>query len=187
LSKNRELKTIELRLVAELMKNSHRSDRDLAKALKISQPTVTRMRNRLEKEGVIREYTVIPDFSKLGYEILGITLALSKPLEKEEIEKAREVLLKDEKEKDFEFIMMERGIGASFDGVDISLHPNLSSFQEYLRWLRKLDFLEVERTQFFLVDLMEKSHYRPFTFSAIAKHIEKRARKIKKMIKRYKV
>jgi DNA-binding MarR family transcriptional regulator len=172
LSKNRELKPIELRLVAELMKNSHRSDRDLAKALKISQPTVTRLRNRLKKEGVIREYTVIPDFSKLGYEILGITLVLSKPLEREEIEKAREVLLKDEKEKDFEFIMMERGIGAGFDGVDIS-------FQEYLRWLRKLDFLEVERTQFFLVDLMEKSHYRPFTFSAIAKHIEKRARKLK--------
>jgi len=135
LSKNRELKPIELRLVAELMKNSHRSDRDLAKALKISQPTVTRLRNRLEKGGVIKEYTVIPVFSKLGYEILGITLSLSKPLEREEFEKAREILLKDEEGKDFEFIMMERGIGSGFDGVDITLHTDLSSFQEYLRGL----------------------------------------------------
>ena len=62
---DRKLKRIELRLVAELMKNSRKSDRELAKILGISQPTVTRIRNKLEREGVIREYTAIPDFSKL--------------------------------------------------------------------------------------------------------------------------
>jgi len=65
------LKEVELRLVGELMKNSRRSDRELAKALKVSQPTVSRMIKKLEKEGVIQEYTMIPNFSKLGYEIMG--------------------------------------------------------------------------------------------------------------------
>jgi DNA-binding Lrp family transcriptional regulator len=33
---------VELRLISELMQNSRRSDRELARALGISQPTVTR-------------------------------------------------------------------------------------------------------------------------------------------------
>jgi DNA-binding Lrp family transcriptional regulator len=43
------------------MKNSRRSDRQLAKALGVSQPTVSRTLERLEKQGMIREYTVIPN------------------------------------------------------------------------------------------------------------------------------
>jgi DNA-binding Lrp family transcriptional regulator len=34
------MKDIELRLISELMKNSRRSDRELAKAIGISQPTI---------------------------------------------------------------------------------------------------------------------------------------------------
>jgi DNA-binding Lrp family transcriptional regulator len=43
----------------ELIKNSSRSDHKLAKAIGVFQPTVTRLRNQLEKEGYIQEYTVI--------------------------------------------------------------------------------------------------------------------------------
>ncbi|MFZ0965605.1 MAG: Lrp/AsnC family transcriptional regulator, partial [Candidatus Bathyarchaeia archaeon] len=60
------MKKVELNLISELMKNSRQSDRNLAKVIGVSQPTVTRIRNKLEKEGYIREYTMIPDFSKLG-------------------------------------------------------------------------------------------------------------------------
>jgi DNA-binding Lrp family transcriptional regulator len=50
---------LDLKLIAELMKNSKQSDRELAKKLGVSQPTVTRTRTRLEKEGYIKEYTLI--------------------------------------------------------------------------------------------------------------------------------
>src|SRR4030066_1542772 len=70
---SKQLKEIELRVIAELMKNSRRSDRELAKALHTSQPAVSRAIKRLEKEGIIKEYTMIPDFAKLGYKIMGIT------------------------------------------------------------------------------------------------------------------
>jgi DNA-binding Lrp family transcriptional regulator len=58
------MKDIERRLISELMKNSRRSDRELAKALGTSQPTITRTRGKLEREGIIKEYTMIPDFTK---------------------------------------------------------------------------------------------------------------------------
>lgn len=53
------MKDIELRLISELVKNSRRSDRELAKALGISQPTVSRIRVRLEKQGLI-DYSAVP-------------------------------------------------------------------------------------------------------------------------------
>jgi DNA-binding Lrp family transcriptional regulator len=60
-------------LLHELIKNSKRSDRDLAKILDVSQPTLTRMRKRLEKEGYILDYTAIPNMTKLGFEIIAFT------------------------------------------------------------------------------------------------------------------
>jgi len=41
-----------LKLLFALIKNSKRSDRDLAKILGFSQPTVTRLRKALEKEAI---------------------------------------------------------------------------------------------------------------------------------------
>jgi DNA-binding Lrp family transcriptional regulator len=64
------MKKIEWMLLSELVKNSKQSDRELAKKTGASQPTVTRTRTRLEKEGYIKEYTIIPDFSKLGFELM---------------------------------------------------------------------------------------------------------------------
>ena len=60
-------------LLYELMKNSRRSDRDLAKILEVSQPTITRMRKKLETSEYISEYTLIPNLVKLGFEIVAFT------------------------------------------------------------------------------------------------------------------
>jgi len=71
-----------IKLLYEMMRNSKRSDRGIAKIIGVSQPTITRMRQRLEKTGYIRDYTVIPNLEKLGYEIAAftfITVANSNP------------------------------------------------------------------------------------------------------------
>ena len=44
------LKPIDYKILFELMKDSHRSDREVGRAAGISQPTVTRRRNLLEKD-----------------------------------------------------------------------------------------------------------------------------------------
>lgn len=71
------MKDIENRLIVELMKNRRRrrrSDRELAKVLDVSQPTVSRTRMKLEKEGIF-EYSLIPNFAKLRFEILAFTFS----------------------------------------------------------------------------------------------------------------
>lgn len=60
-------------LLYELMKNSRRSDRDLAKILEVSQPTITRMRKKLETDDYVSEYTLIPNLVRLGFEIVAFT------------------------------------------------------------------------------------------------------------------
>jgi len=62
-----------IQLLQELVKNSKRSDRDLAKILGVSQPTLTRMRKRLERDNYILDYTAIPNMTKLGFEIVAFT------------------------------------------------------------------------------------------------------------------
>jgi len=84
------------RLVSELLKDSKRSDRELAKILKTSQPTISRMRHTLVKEGIIREFTAIPDFAKLGYQIMAVTIAKAKAtLTPNEQEKAKKLVLEE--------------------------------------------------------------------------------------------
>jgi len=165
------MKKVELNLISELMKNSRQSDRDLARTIGVSQPTVTRIRNKLEKEGYIQEYTMIPDFSKLGYKIMAITFALSRFLGKEEAERAGKTLADSVKDQQFEFIMLERGDGLGFDGVVISLHEDYASYLKVLEWLRQFDFLEVKKINSFLINLEDNVRYRPLTFSTLAKLI----------------
>ena len=45
----------------------------MAKAIGTSQLTVSRLIKKLEKEGYIKEYTMILDFCNLGYELLRLS------------------------------------------------------------------------------------------------------------------
>ncbi len=65
------MKDIELNLICELVKNSRRSDRELAKLLGVSQPIVSRIRIKFEKESML-DYTTIPNLAKLGFGIMAI-------------------------------------------------------------------------------------------------------------------
>ena len=85
-------KKLTKKLLFELLKDSKRSDRELAKVLRVSQPTITRRRNKLVDEGMIQEFTIIPDFTKMGYEIMAISCFKSKVRE-ELAEKAKNVTM----------------------------------------------------------------------------------------------
>ena len=74
----KELKPIDYKLLFELMKDSHRSDRQLAKVLGVSQPTVTRRRSMLETN-IIEGYTITPTLGKIGFELAAFTFTKNKP------------------------------------------------------------------------------------------------------------
>lgn len=165
------MKETEWKLICELMKNSRRSDRDLAKAIGASQPTVTRIRSKLEKEGYIREYTMIPDFAKLGYELMAVTFVkLRKVLSEEEIEDARKIAKESLTKVSFPLFMLERGMGLGYQGIILSFHESYASYLALRDWLREFTFLELSEIESFLVNLKDKISYMPPTFALIAKH-----------------
>jgi len=129
----KELKQIDYKLLFELMKDSHRSDRQLAKALGVSQPTVTRRRAMLE-ENFIEGYTVIPKFGQIGFELAAFTFLKSKLKYKTGEEK--DVALNTLKEwysKQPNVILVLDGRGMGWDAVCLSLHENFSGFSEFIR------------------------------------------------------
>jgi DNA-binding Lrp family transcriptional regulator len=73
----------------------------------------------LEKQGVIKEYTIMPDFKKLGYKLASLTFVrLKSKLTREEIQEAREIATRDLCEEcPSEIVMFERGMGLGFTGV----------------------------------------------------------------------
>ena len=167
------MKEIELKLVSELMKNSRRSDRQLARAIGTSQPTVSRMISRLEKEGVVKEYTIIPDFQKLGYTLAAITLGRVKDefRKPEVLDDIRREFIKNFNETALEVILDERGRGMEYDGIIVSFHRTYSEYADFKRWMKQMPFIDASKLDSFLIDLNDKVHHRYLTFSYLAKHV----------------
>ncbi|MEM2119251.1 MAG: winged helix-turn-helix transcriptional regulator [Candidatus Bathyarchaeia archaeon] len=168
------MKEVELKLLSELMRNSRRSDRELAKAVGVSQPTISRMIRKLEKEGVIKEYTMIPDFNKLGYHILAITFVkMKKEAKSAEVKQLEKTMLHDfGKTLPLEVAMFERGLGLDCTGVIISYHEDYSSYLKLKGKIRDYTLIDFSGCQSFLISLDDKIHYRSLTFSTLAKHIQ---------------
>jgi len=145
-------KELAQRLLRELLKNAKRSDRELAKVLKVSQPTITRTRHKLEQNGLIEDYTIIPDFRKMGFELLVINLAKLRP----------EILLFGVSEKAREFIarfpntiFASAGEGMGMNAVDIALYRNYTEYHNRVN-LMKTEWKDIiEDIQSFIVAIGE--------------------------------
>ena len=146
-------KDLPQKLLRELLKNSKRSDRDLAKILKVSQPTVTRTRHKLEKNGMIEDYTIIPNFREMGFEILALTFVKMRP----EIftpEKVEEVKKYSARFPNTIFVSTGEGLG--MNGVIVSFHKDYTDYHRKLNLLRA-DWKEfTEDIQSFIVSIGEE-------------------------------
>jgi DNA-binding Lrp family transcriptional regulator len=167
----KELKPLDYELLFELMKNSRRSDRTLAKVLKTSQPTVTRRRARLEKD-VIDGYTAIPKWDKLGYEILAITLV------KSPLKLGSEKMMTDAVEKSTKWLEKQPNVifgaecrGMGITGIMFSLHKNYAAFDEFLRSHRQQLGHVLEEVDTIIVNLTGKGVYRPLHLRYLARAI----------------
>ncbi len=162
-------KNKEMLVLRELLRNSKRSDRELGKILKTSQPTVTRTRKILEKK-IIQTYTVIPDFTKIGYEMIAFTFAKAKTYRREDTEK----MLQRAKEwttKRANVIMASDGEGLGKDTVMVSLHRNYSEYANFMRSFA-VDWADyVSDFQSFIVSLRDTLTIKPFDLKYLADDI----------------
>jgi len=152
-------------LLLELLKDSKRSDRELAKVLGVSQPTVSRMRWRLVKRGIIKEFTIIPDFVKMGYEIMAISSFKS-------------IRAKGITERAVKWIMAKPNIifaaraeGMRKNAVIISLHKNYTDFSNFLRDLRLEGGDDLQDYDTLLISLKEKA-IKPLSLKYLAEQEE---------------
>jgi DNA-binding Lrp family transcriptional regulator len=160
----RVLKKVDYRILAELIKNSRLSDRQLAKNLGISQPTVTRRRTMLQKERLV-EYTAIPDLRKLGFEILAFNFANWKQEASSE-ENIREAKAFISKHPSVMFVSTGRGLGA--DRVSVSAHRNYADYHRYIQELKEHWGANIERVDSFIVSLQNDNLLRNLTFKYLA-------------------
>jgi DNA-binding Lrp family transcriptional regulator len=164
------MKPVERRLLSELLKNSRRSDRELAKVLGVSQPTVSRMIKRLEEQGIIKEYTIVPDFDKLGYAIMGFTFVrMKKNISGKEQDEFREYMSKFTKEHPHAELIAVSGLGLNKDFAFVGLYRDYSAYAATLKLSKEVPYSEVGETEGFLVNLRDKSLTRVLSMSALAK------------------
>ncbi len=165
----KELKPLDYQLLFELMKDSHRSDRQLAKSLGISQPTVTRRRAMLE-DNIIEGYTVIPKFGQIGFELAAFTfLKTNLNHKKGEEKEAAFKKLQEWYVKQPNVIVVVNGQGMGWDAVCISLHSNYTDFAQFLRAQESelSDFIIEAQT--FQADLKPGVFIKPFHLKYLAK------------------
>jgi len=171
------MKEIRLKLLSELMKNSKVSDRELSKRLRVSQPTVSRIRARLEKEGYIKEYTMVPDFAKLGFEIMAVNfLTLKRPLSDEEIAKIRKFGNELLKKAPYAVLLAAEGMGCGADRILITFHESYSAYSEFVKIVKQNTAMELSSFDSFMISL-SASHFQPLSFSRIADYILKMEKK----------
>ena len=155
------MKEIKLKLIHELAKNSRRSDRELAKIIGISQPRVNRIIRKLKKEGYIQEYTMIPNFEKIGYKILAFTIAKARvTLSPSEQEMAKKELLAKS-----QVIFVASGVGMGKNGILISLHKDYSDFKIFMDNLKFETGGFMESVETMLVSLDSPSIIKPLSFA----------------------
>lgn len=164
----KELKPIDYKLLFELMRDSHRSDRRLAKALGVSQPTVTRRRALLE-EHFIEGYTVIPKFGKIGYELASFTFLKSKLKEKMGQEKEKALTkMRDWYLNQPNVILVADGRGMGWDAICVSLHENFTDYAKFIR-LQDSELADfIIENQSFHADLKPGLVIKPFHLKYLA-------------------
>jgi DNA-binding Lrp family transcriptional regulator len=149
------------KLLFALIRNSKRSDRELARALQISQPTVTRLRKILEKEA-IEQYTVIPNFSYLGFEIVALTFFRTKQLVHPLWDKGKKWAAEQPN-----VMFVSTGQGMDADAVMISLHRDYADFVKFYQNFRRDwgDTLQNFRT--FLISVKGSVRIKPFSLNCL--------------------
>ncbi len=174
------MKEIERKLISELLKNSRRSDRELSKAIGTSQPTTTRLRTKLEKEGYIKEYTIIPDFSKIGYSIMAMNfIKLDPKVADHEIEGFKKEHPDRMGKNPFGLVLIHRGIGLGYDSVIVSFHQDYASYDAFRNHTKRSMGASITEMNTFLINI-EENNTMPPTFSFLSRHMLKSVNKNRK-------
>lgn len=119
---------------------------------------------------------MIPNFAKLGFNILAVTtVRLKQPVTSEGIDQAKKILREALKVMPIQLVMLERGLGMDADGVLISYHKDYAAYVQFSELLKRgaAEFLQTDEIKSFLIDLQDNVRFIPLTFSTVAQNLSK--------------
>jgi hypothetical protein len=115
---------------------------------------------------------MIPDFHKLGFEIVAITFSrFLKELTTEELKELRKRSKEFEKKNPRAILMAMNGMGLGFNRVFISFHENYSSYMKTISLIKTIPNVDPSHVESFVISLVDEEHYQPLTLSTIAKYL----------------
>lgn len=162
-------KKVMQKLLFELIKGSKRSDRELAKVLRVSQPTITRMRKKLE-EAAIAEYTIIPNWGVLGFELMAVTFvnirgkSRSGEEQKKTLENCRKWMVDHPN-----IIFASDGTGMGMDGMMISFHKDYTDYSKFITEHRVEWAETLGEVKSFIVSVKGGETLKPFSLRYLEK------------------
>ncbi len=127
-----ELREKEKQVLFELLRNGRKPDKHIAQALGLTQPTVTRIRQKLERERLIKGYKAGVDERAIGFSISVITFFDWRDhSEKEQVEEATQYIAKLP-----EVVYFARGEGLR--GKTYAMATFHKTFADYEAFTKKL-------------------------------------------------
>lgn len=163
-------KSKKVSLVKELMCDSSRSDRELAKIVGVSQPTISRTKKALLEEGIIHGLVGFPDFFRIGYELMAVTFVKIKAvLAPEEVRKKNFEKVKEWMDKQKNVIFCGPCRGFDSHSFFISVHKNYADFDDFINQHNKeLGFELLINLESVLITLDSDQQIKPFHFKYLA-------------------
>jgi len=128
---------LDLRILSLLQKNSRLSYREIARELKVAVGTVYNRVKRMEEEGIIKGFSPVLDYEKLGF---GLTAVIGiKAQGRKIIEIEREIAKKNQ-------VIIVYDITGEFDIVVVAKFRDRADMNHFVKWLLSLDGVEKTNT-----------------------------------------
>jgi len=140
------LDDIDRKLIGELLRNSKRSFRELARAIGVSAATVINRVQRLESSGVIKDYSTRLDHERLGYELTVIT---------EIIVSKGKLLETDAEIAKIPNVCAVYDITGQTDAMVVAKFKSRSSLSEFTKKLLSMPYVERTNTHVVLTTVKE--------------------------------
>ncbi|MGD2200258.1 MAG: Lrp/AsnC family transcriptional regulator [Candidatus Bathyarchaeota archaeon] len=140
------LDDIDRRLLGELLLDSKRSYRELARAIGVSAATVINHVQRLESAGVIKDYSVRVDHERLGYELTVVT---------EIIVSKGKLLETDAEIAKIPNVCAVYDITGQTDGMVVAKFKSRSDLSEFTKTLLSMPYVERTITHVVLTTVKE--------------------------------
>lgn len=141
-----ELDDIDKRIIKEYLEDARRSYREIAKRIGVAVGTVLSRLTKLEAAKIIKGYSAIIDYSKLGYDITVVT----------EVVVSKGMLLEVEKNiAEMPGVCAVYDVTGETDAIVIAKFKNRESLSNFTKSLLKMPYIERTNTHVVLTTAKE--------------------------------